>query len=189
MQLDLFGDSPPAPGLPPGFRYQPELITPADERALLAAIGALALREFEFHGYTGKRRVASYGWRYDFDDGALHAAEPIPPFLLPLRAAAGRFAGIDTDRLCQALVSEYDAGAGIGWHHDKAVFGQTIGVSLRAPCIFRLRKPQAGRWQRVRLVAAPRSVYLLSGEARALWQHSIPAVTELRYSVTFRTLR
>ena len=188
-QLDLFGGDPRATGLPPGFCYQPELITPAEEGVLLAAIGELPMREFEFHGYTGKRRVVSYGWRYDFEDGGLHVAEAIPSFLLPLRAAAARFAGIDASALSQALVSEYAASAGIGWHRDKAVFGQTIGVSLRASCTFRLRSEQSGRWRRASVVAAPRSVYLLSGEARALWQHSIPPVAELRYSVTFRTLR
>ena len=189
VQLDLFGaPSRMPPALPSGFRYRPDIITPAEEGNLLAAISGLPFREFEFHGYTGKRRVVSYGWRYDFEDRALHAADAIPAFLLPLREAAARFAGVDADRLRQALVSEYAAGAGIGWHRDKAVFGRIVGVSLRAPCVLRLRRAQDKGWQRARLIVAPRSAYVLAGEARAAWEHSIPPVDALRYSVTFRTL-
>lgn len=54
------------PSLPEGFRYQPELISPADEESLVARMRELPFREFEFHGYTGKRRVVSFGWHYDF---------------------------------------------------------------------------------------------------------------------------
>ena len=49
-----------------GFRYRPELITPKDEAALVARVRELPFKEFEFHGYLGKRRVVSFGWRYDF---------------------------------------------------------------------------------------------------------------------------
>jgi len=35
----------------------------------------------------------------------------------------------------------------------------------------------------------PRSAYLLRGPARRDWEHSIRPVGELRFSVTFRTLR
>ena len=87
------------------------------------------------------------------------------------------------------LVTEYSAGAGIGWHRDKAVFGQIVGVSLLAPCTFRLRRKVGDDWERVSLIAEPRSAYLLSGASRTEWEHSIPAVDALRYSVTFRNLR
>jgi alkylated DNA repair dioxygenase AlkB len=36
---------------------------------------------------------------------------------------------------------------------------------------------------------APRSAYLLRGPARFDWEHSIPPLDRLRYSVTFRTFR
>ena len=35
----------------------------------------------------------------------------------------------------------------------------------------------------------PRSAYVMKDLARSEFEHSIPAVTELRYSITFRTLR
>lgn len=174
--------------MPEGFRYQPELIGAADERALVARFRALPLREFEFHGYTGKRRVVSFGWRYDFTGGQLRKADPIPAFLLALRDVAAAFADLDPTALQQVLVTEYSPGAGIGWHRDKAVFGQVVGVSMLAPCVFRFRRATGQRWERSKQVLAPRSAYLLRGPARSAWEHSIPPVEALRYSVTFRSL-
>ena len=196
-QLGLFDDADPsrvpggaAPGaLPDGFRYQPALLTPAEATALAAAAGALPLRAFEFHGYTGRRRVASFGWHYDFEARTLRKADDIPPFLLALRAPAAAFAGLPPEALQHVLVTEYAPGAAIGWHRDKAVFGEVVGVSLLAPCVFRLRRAAGERWERVSVVAEPRSAYLLSGPARTEWEHSIPPVEALRYSITFRNLR
>jgi alkylated DNA repair dioxygenase AlkB len=179
----------PAGNLPDGFRYQPELISDDDERALLARIVELPLKEFEFHGYTGKRRVVSFGWKYDFGARHLQKVDDIPPFLLPLRTAAAGFAGIQPTDLQHVLVTEYQAGAGIGWHRDKDVFGDVIGISLHAPCRFRLRRKAGDGWERASITAEPRSAYLLRGPARTEWEHSIPAVDALRYSITFRNLR
>lgn len=188
-QLSLLGNDDARPGWPDGFRYEEAVITREEESALLARVRALPFRAFEFHGHTGNRRTVSFGWRYEFATESLHEAQPIPDFLLALRGAAARFAGIAAERLQQVLVTEYDAGAGIGWHRDKAVFGEIVGISLLAPCTFRLRRREGAGWRRVNLVAAPRSGYLLSGAARTAWEHSIPPVGALRYSVTFRNLR
>jgi alkylated DNA repair dioxygenase AlkB len=184
-QLGLFG----APTLPPGFRYQPELITPGEERELLEHVRALPFRAFEFQGYVGRRRVVSYGWKYDFTERKLERREDIPEFLVGLRQKAARFAGIAPADLQQALVTEYDVGAPIGWHRDKAVFGDVIGVSLLSAAPFRLRRRVGEKWERVTIMAEPRSVYLLRGPSRTDWEHSIPPVERLRYSVTFRNLR
>ncbi len=185
-QLSLFGGGP---ALPDGFRYEPDVITPDVERQLLAQLRELPFRDFEFQGYTGKRRVVSFGWHYDFDARLLRKTGDVPPFLLPVREAAAAFAGIDATELQHVLVTEYGAGAAIGWHRDKAVFGEVVGISLLSPCVFRLRRTAGATWERVSVTAEPRSAYLLSGPSRTEWEHSIPAVDALRYSLTFRNLR
>jgi len=193
-QLDIFGGAggarKTAAGLPEGFRYQPELIGPADEQSLLARLRGLPFRDFEFHGYTGSRRVVSFGWHYDFSGRQLLKADDIPDFLLTPRRAAAAFAGMEPEELQHVLVTEYGPGAGIGWHRDKAVFGETVGLSLLSPCVLRLRRKVGERkWERANVEAGPRSAYLLSGPARTVWEHSIPPVNALRYSITFRNLR
>ena len=185
-QLSFFDSRPETPE---GFKYQPGILTPEGETHLVDEIRNLPFRDFEFHGFTGKRRVVSFGWRYDFDERHLRQAEDIPEFLLPLREVAARFASLEHDVLRHVLVTEYGPGAAIGWHRDKAVFGEVIGVSLLAPCVFRLRRKVGDRWERASITAEPRSIYLLSGPSRTEWEHSIPPVDALRYSVTFRALR
>lgn len=86
------------------------------------------------------------------------------------------------------MITEYREGAPIGWHKDRPVFGDVVGVSLSSPCTFRFRRKSGKIWVRHSLQAMPRSVYLLRGASRTEWEHSIPGVDALRYSVTFRTL-
>jgi alkylated DNA repair dioxygenase AlkB len=180
--LDLFRDD----ALPHGFRYQAEFLSPEEENSLLQHIKSQPFREFEFHGFTGKRRIVSFGWRYDFNGGGLTKIEDMPEFLLGVRARAERFADIAPGTLQQVLITEYSAGAAIGWHKDRSVFGDVVGISLLSPCSFRLRLKSGQRWERRNLIAEPRSVYLLRGPARSEWEHSIPGVESLRYSITFR---
>ena len=175
--------------LPDGFRYEPNLVSPAEEEALLRHVRELPFKNFEFHGHVGKRRVVFYGWRYDFNQGGLREADAIPSFLLPLRDVVAGFAEMPAAQLQQVLVTEYEPGAAIGWHRDKAVFGDVIGVSLLAPCVFRLRRKIGTKWDRASLTVEPRSAYLLRGPSRTEWEHSIPAVDSLRYSITFRSMR
>ena len=174
--------------LPSGFAYRPELISPDEESALLEHVRELPFQEFAFNGYTGKRRVVSFGWQYDFTARQLQKANDIPDFLLALRAVAAAFTNMEPEGLQHVLVTEYGPDAGIGWHRDKAVFAEVVGISLLAPCVFRLRRAVGEKWERVKLVLEPRSAYLLGGPARMEWQHSIPPVDALRYSITFRNL-
>ena len=186
---DLFGGAT-APALPEGLRYRPGLLGASDERALLERVRGLPFREFEFHGYTGKRRVVSFGWRYDFSSRHLQKADDIPDYLLPLRAEAAALAGLEAAEFEHVLVTEYGPGAGIGWHRDKDIFGRVVGFSLLSPCVLRFRRAAgAKRWERAKLTAEPRSAYLLSGPARSEWEHGISHVDALRYSITFRDLR
>ena len=172
-----------------GFRYQPALIEPSVEVALIKRVQELPFQEFDFHGYKGKRRVVSFGWKYEFSGGGkLREAEEIPQFLLDLRSRAAAFAKLAPAAFEHVLVTEYRPGAGIGWHRDKSVFGQVVGVSLLAPCVLRFRRKVNMKWERVNILAEPRSAYHLTGPARSEWEHSILRVDALRYSITFRTM-
>ncbi|WP_119300144.1 alpha-ketoglutarate-dependent dioxygenase AlkB [Dongia deserti] len=183
-QLSLF-----EPRAIEGFEYQPDLISREQEGALVARFSELDFKNFEFRGYLGNRRVVSFGFRYDFTDSAVHAAPEIPPFLLPLRQQAAEFARLDASALKHVLVTEYQPGAGIGWHRDRPVFQDVIGISLLSSCRFRLRRRKGEGWQREALLLEPRSAYLLRGLVREEWEHSIPSADSLRYSITFRSLK
>jgi len=184
-QASLFDD--PEPG-PSGFVYRPNLIDPAEEVALVEALGRLDLRAFEMRGYSARRLVASFGVRYGGPGQGLKHGPPIPDFLQPLRRKAGALAGLAPDALVHALANAYPPGAPIGWHRDRPAFGQVVGFSLLSPCVLRFRRPASEGWERRTVTLEPRSAYWLAGEARSTWEHSIPPVEALRYSVTFRTL-
>jgi alkylated DNA repair dioxygenase AlkB len=181
--LDLFADR-----FPEGFQYQPDFLAREEERALLQHMDGLPFREFEFHGFTGKRRIVSFGWRYDFNGGGLSKTDDMPEFLFAIRERAENFAGLPPGSLQQVLLTEYAPGAAIGWHKDRSVFGDVVGISLRSSCTFRMRRRLGHRFERKSLNAEPRSVYLLRGLSRTEWQHSIPGVEALRYSITFRNV-
>ncbi|PLR09251.1 alpha-ketoglutarate-dependent dioxygenase AlkB [Caulobacter flavus] len=187
----LLFDLPLAPKtpLPDGFRYQPELIDAAEERDLVASFQGLPFKAYEHLGYSGNRRIAGFGWRQDEGGRMVETGEPIPDLLLPLLDKVAAFTGLARDSFRHALVSEYSPGAGIGWHRDRPPAVAIAGVSLLSPCHFRLRRKARDRWDRASIIAAPRSAYLMAGPARSDWQHSIPALEALRYSVTFRTVR
>jgi alkylated DNA repair dioxygenase AlkB len=184
-QIELFAAPPKQPA---GFVYRPDVITAAQESALADEIARLPFKPFAFHGYLGNRRIVSFGWSYDYSARAVRPAAAIPSFLLPLRDRAAAFAGVAPESLEHVLVTEYADGAGIGWHRDKAKFADVIAVSLLAPCTLRFRRKQGAGWERAAQPVQPRSAYLLRGPARHDWEHSIPALDQLRYSVTFRNL-
>jgi alkylated DNA repair dioxygenase AlkB len=185
VQASLFEEPPP--GLP-GFVYRPEAISPDEEATLAEALSRLDLRAFEMRGYAARRRVAYFGRRYDDAARGLKDGPPIPDFLQALRKKASDLVDVAPDALVHALINEYPPGAPIGWHRDRPAFGQVVGFSLLSPCIMRFRRERSGGWDRQSLTLEPRSAYGLAGEARSVWEHSIPPVEALRYSITFRTL-
>jgi hypothetical protein len=130
-QTNLF--EAPAPALPEGFTYRPRFLSEAVEQNLLKDVRGLPFREFEFHGFLGKRRIVSFGWRYDFNGGGLQRTEDIPEFLRTVREKAAAFAGLPTSNLQQVLITEYRPGAAIGWHKDRSVFGEVVGYPFCLP--------------------------------------------------------
>jgi alkylated DNA repair dioxygenase AlkB len=176
------------PELPEGFVYRPDFLTQAEEKGLLAQIQQLDFQPFDFHGYIAKRRIVEYGWEYDFGTRKTSAATSIPEFLRQIRERAAALAGVSSAALVESVITEYPAGAPIGWHRDVPQFETIVGISLASACRMRL-KPYKGEGKLVSIVLEPRSAYVMSGPARWDFQHSIPAVDDLRYSITFRTLR
>ena len=184
-QLGLFTDQSAGPA---GLRYQPAFVREATESELISRISELPLQPFQFGAFEGKRRVASFGFRYDYALKRLQEAEPIPGWLTAIIASVERFGELPQASVRQILCSEYDVGVGIGWHRDKPHFDEVFGLSLGASCKFRFRRAIGGKWERFTLTAEPRSLYMMSGESRQVWEHSIPAVESPRYSITFRTM-
>ena len=179
--MNLLFDTP----LIAGLRYRESMIDEAEEQALIAKIRELDLSPFRFHGWLGNRKTQSFGWRYDFDDASFM---PTPDWLGDVRGKAAAFASLQPDDFVHALLARYDPGAGIGWHRDRDVFEKVVGISLCTPATLRFRQRTGSGFRRANLEVAPRSAYLLSGEARYDWEHSISPGQSLRFSITFRTL-
>jgi DNA oxidative demethylase len=182
-QADLFAEPRIA-----GLEYRECFISLDEEAALIEHIQETDLAPFRFHGWVGNRKTRSFGWRYDFDEVSFRPTEPIPDWLAPLRDEAAAFAGVAPGDFAHALLARYDPGAGIGWHKDRNVFDRVVGVSLSASATLRFRQRMGTSFRRFSLPVEPRSAYLLSGEARRDWEHSIAPGEELRFSITFRTL-
>lgn len=171
-----------------GLGYHEDVITESEERALLDQLMPLELAPFKFHGWLGNRKTQSFGWRYDFDDASFTPTDALPDWLLPLRDKAAGLAGAETHDFMHVLLARYDHGAGIGWHRDRDVFERVVGFSLNTPATLRFRQRTASGFRRASVEVQPRSAYLLSGESRWDWEHSIAPGDQLRFSITFRTL-
>jgi alkylated DNA repair dioxygenase AlkB len=184
-QLTLF---PASAAGPQGLQYFPDFVSADAEQELIAHIRALPLTPFQFGAFEGKRRVASFGWRYDYTDRRIEKAAEIPPWAVSLAAKIEALDALPAGSVRQVLCTEYDVGVGIGWHRDKPQFDKVFGLSLGAACKFRFRRKSGDRWQRFTIEPQPRSLYEMSGESRHLWEHSIPPVDAPRYSITFRTM-
>ena len=181
--------------LPAGFVHRDDFITTAEEAELAAHIASVEFAAFEMRGVVARRRVAFFGASYDRSTAP---SPPLPAFLDPIRARLAEWARIDPQDFAMALINEYRPGTPIGWHRDAPQYELIAGVSLLSACVMRLRpyvSPAHAAAQKVRRTTSheiellPRSAYVIKGEARSAFEHSIPAVTAMRYSITFRTLR
>jgi alkylated DNA repair protein (DNA oxidative demethylase) len=176
--------------LPEGLIYEPALLTEEEERRLVDELEHVAYDEIRMHGVVAKRTAKHYGYDYDYDRReASTDAEPIPEWLEPVRGKAAALASVAPEELVEALINRYPVGAQIGWHRDAPMFGTVVGVSLGSAARMRFRRGSAGAWETAELALAPRSGYVLAGEARTKWQHHVPPTKAERYSITFRTLR
>jgi alkylated DNA repair dioxygenase AlkB len=172
--------------LPPGFAHQPEFLSEEEETDLLEQFKTLEFHPFNFRGYVAKRRIMEYGFEYDFTSRQASATEAIPAFLADLREKASKWAGVATEEIVKAVIAEYPPGAPIGWHRDVPQFDMIIGISLGSSCTMRF-KPYKKTGRIISITLERRSAYIMRGEVRWNYQHSIAPVKELRYSITFRT--
>ena len=179
----------PRPATPvAGLTYLSDAVSSAAEAALRRFVETLGFKPFAFRGFDANRRTVSFGWRYDFNGGGFQRAQPLPAELEQIRARVAERLGVSAQAFEQCSVIEYKPGAGIGWHRDRPQFGKGAGLSLLAPCRFRFRRAdETDGWERASLQLEPRSIYLMEGDVRNVWQHSIPPLDRLRHSVTFRT--
>jgi len=183
---------------PDGLSYWRDFLSDAEEATLLNHVEGIAFANFEMRGVIARRRVAFFGRSYS-QRAAASLEPPIPTFLDAVRARIAAWAGKSPETFAMALINEYPPGAPIGWHRDAPQYEVVAGISIGAPAQMRFRPYVPPRLARTetntsrrtvyQLTLAPRSAYLLTGDARHLFEHSIPPVTALRYSITFRTLR
>jgi len=184
-QHDLFGDV-----APPGWQYQEGFLAIAEEAALLASFAGWPLAPATYKGHTARREVLSFGGSFDYTTNRLVPGEPVPESLHPLRERVATWAGVPARDFAHALVARYRPGTPLGWHRDVPDFECVAGVSLAGTARMTFRRyPPTVRAHTWHADLAPRSVYLMRGEARWGWQHRVDPTETERWSVTFRTRR
>jgi alkylated DNA repair protein (DNA oxidative demethylase) len=175
--------------LPEGLIYAPGFLTETEERDVLAVLATFELHPYVLHDTPSRRLVRSFGLAMVASAYDAGPAAPIPAELEWLRDRCAGLMGREPGELADLLVARYPPGAGIGWHRDAPQFGEVSGVSLLTACRMRFRRGRPRAWETAEVTLEPCSAYVLSGPARARWQHHIPPVTKERWSMTFRTLR
>lgn len=177
-----------SPAAPPGLKLAYEAITPAEERNLIALIEAAGL-SYPAYDPANRRSSASFGWKYDFGADRFAPCPPLPEGFRRIAETAAAFAGVRAEELVECLLNRYEPGAVIQPHLDKPVWEHVVGVSLGAATTMNFRKPLAGGgYDHADAVLPPRSMYLLAGPARHLFEHGLPPAEATRWSITFRSL-
>lgn len=176
--------------LPEGFRYTPEFLSAEEEMRLIGHFSKIQWQLVKMHGVIAKRRVAHFGLDYGYESWKLSDGPPVPEFVEPIAVKAAMQLGVAREEIAALLITHYPAGAGIGWHRDAPMFGESVfGVSLGSSCTMKFRREVGEEHEVVKVELHPRSMYVISGPSRSIWQHSIPAVKADRYSITVRTRR
>lgn len=168
----------------PGLKRAYDILTPDEEAALIVLIETSGLA-YSAYDPGNRRSSASYGWKYDYATDSFAPCAPIPEGFRAIADKAAAFSGLAYGDFAECLLNRYEPGAVIQPHLDKPVWEQVIGVSLGVPTTMIFREPGSGEEQPIELL--PRSIYMLAGDARHVWQHSLPPMQGTRYSITFRS--
>lgn len=171
VQNDLFADESSTNAQPvvSGLSYIPNFIDNAAESDLIKTIDAQPWNT------ELTRRVQHYGWRYDYK--ARSVTNDLRIGALPnwLQSFAVRLqqAGIFSETPDQVIINEYQPGQGISSHIDCVpCFADTIAsLSLGSPCVMDFTHSATG--DKSSLLLEPRSLLVLTGDARYVWQHAI----------------
>jgi alkylated DNA repair dioxygenase AlkB len=155
-----------------------DFITPAEEAALLDTIDQQSwLTDL-------KRRVQHYGWKYDYTarrvDEAMRLG-PMPEWLMDYCRRLykdGHFPKLPD----QVIINEYQPGQGIAPHVDCVpCFDKTIvSLSLGSSCLMEFAHLTTG--EKVAQLLEPRSLIILSDDARYQRKHGIPARKSDKYA-------
>ena len=183
---------PLEPGYPPGFNYYPEFLSATEEAELCNTISKIELHNMDYHGYKANRKIASFGYDYNFANNELSKGAAIPAAFDWIIEKTANHIGVERNRFAELLVTEYPPGAVINWHRDVPQFGLIAGISLSTDCTFKLRPSDKEKQTRLSVISFAvqrRSLYTMQDEARWNWQHSIAPVKQTRYSITFRTFK
>ena len=175
----------PAPAVS-GLTFMNDYIDTTSEAELIQAIDAQPWRN------DLKRRVQHYGYAYDYRARSITPASrlgPLPPWLEAYCARLHQ-AGIFAEMPDQVIINEYQPGQGIAPHTDCVpCFGATIAsLSLGSPCMMDFTNGKTG--EKLLHLLEPRSLLILTGDARYVWQHAIaPRKTDRHYGQTIQRAR
>lgn len=181
----------------PGLYYIPECITEEQECQALEYVKQ-ENDEWNKVGTTeNARRNLCMGYEYNYmSKDAVKKGLGIKGISRKLRKIAEkkcREIG-DCEKFNQCIVNEYHQSQGIGWHIDASVFGDIICCfTVGGATDVYFRKGD----QRESIIVEPRSLYIMSGESREEWEHSIPKrktisdgrKRETRWSFTYRHMK
>jgi alkylated DNA repair dioxygenase AlkB len=150
-----------------GLRYVPDYLAESAHDQLLAAVDSERWLTSVDHG------VQVYGYHYSHKERAAFRIGELPEWAHAL-AVRLRTDGLLPSVADQMVANEYQPGTGIFAHVDQAVFGDTVAsVSLGSTCVMQFSNIETD--PTVEILLEPRSVLVLSGEARWAWKHGIPA--------------
>ncbi|GLT91355.1 hypothetical protein SLE2022_092460 [Rubroshorea leprosula] len=180
----------------PGLYLLHDFVSAKEEEELLAEVDNRPWKSL------AKRRVQHYGYEFHYETRNVDTRQhlgALPSFISSVLERISLFSDIkDSSSLVldQLTVNEYPPGVGLSPHIDthSAFEGFIFSLSLAGPCIMEFRRysesacypktalvtdmngesPENGKLSRKAIYLPPRSMLLLSGEARYAWHHYIP---------------